>query len=51
MKTCRLMILTAALALAVPAFAQQLPTREGVVDTMKKQFSPYVGRSFPTTVY
>jgi hypothetical protein len=51
MKTSTLMMLPAALVLALPAFAQQLPTKEGVADTMKKQYSPYVGRSFPTTVY
>jgi hypothetical protein len=50
MKTSTLMMLPAALVLALPAFAQQLPTKEGVADTMKKQYSPYVGRSFPTTV-
>jgi hypothetical protein len=51
MKTNKWIVLTAALALAVPAFAQQLPTREGVAGSMKKQYSPYVGRTFPTTVY
>jgi len=31
--------------------ADQLPTKDGTADLAKPQFSPYVGRDFPTKVY
>ena len=39
-----------ALVLMVPVSADQLPTKEVVAVTAKKQYSPYAGRSFPTKV-
>ncbi len=38
-------------ALATFASADQYPTREGVADLTAPQFSPYVGRNFPTQVF
>jgi len=38
-------------ALTMTAFADQLPTREGVAGKSKQEFSPYAGRNFPTHVY
>jgi hypothetical protein len=43
-----LVLPAAALAIALPAIADQLPTKEGTAGAAKKQYSPYVGRSFPT---
>ena len=33
------------------SLADQLPTKDGTADLAKTQFSPYVGRDFPTKVY
>ena len=43
-----LVLPAAALAIALPAIADQLPTKEGTSGTAKKEYSPYAGRSFPT---
>jgi len=47
--TCILAVLCVS-ALASPALADQLPTKEGVADLAVPQFSPYAGRNFPTRV-
>lgn len=36
---------------ATPTWADQLPTKEGVADIARPQFSPYAGRNFPTRVF
>ena len=38
------------LALALPLFADQIPTKQGVAGASKPSYSPYAGRSFPTKV-
>lgn len=50
MKT-KLIPLVTTCALTLSAFADQLPTKEGVAGKSKQEFSPYAGRSFPTHVY
>ena len=56
MKTCSV-ILSSMAALLVTGgcvsstLADQLPTMDGTADLAKLQFSPYVGRDFPTKVY
>ena len=44
-------LLLAGCAIALPAWADQLPTREGVAEIAAPQFSPYAGRNFPTRVF
>ncbi len=46
---CGLVLLTSACVL--PAWADQIPTKEGVAEVAKPQFSPYAGRNFPTKVF
>src|SRR5688500_17915133 len=36
--------------IATSAWADQLPTKDGVAAVVGGQFSPYVGRNFPTRV-
>ncbi|MGE3529003.1 MAG: DUF3604 domain-containing protein [Methyloceanibacter sp.] len=43
--------LTVTCLIATAAVADQLPTKEGVADIAGPQFSPYVGRNFPTKVF
>jgi hypothetical protein len=56
MKTCSV-ILSSMAALLVTGgcvsstLADQLPTMDGTADLARPQFSPYVGRDFPTKVY
>ena len=38
-------------ALMTTAWADQLPTKDGVADLAAPQFSPYAGRNFPTRVF
>lgn len=49
--TLRRVVLLAGCFVATAAWADQLPTKEGVADRAKTQFSPYAGRNFPTRVY
>lgn len=49
--TLRRVVLLAGCFVATAAWADQLPTKEGVADIAKTQFSPYAGRNFPTRVY
>ena len=41
---------TFACLISANALADQLPTKEGVKELAVPQFSPYVGRDFPTRV-
>lgn len=49
--TLRRVLLLSGCFVATAAWADQLPTKEGVADIAKTQFSPYAGRNFPTRVY
>jgi hypothetical protein len=44
-------VLLAGCFIAIPAWADQLPTKEGVAEIAAPQFSPYAGRNFPTRVF
>jgi hypothetical protein len=44
-------LLLAGCTIALPAWADQLPTKEGVAEIAAPQFSPYAGRNFPTRVF
>src|SRR5262245_2018192 len=44
-------VLLAGCTIALPAWADQLPTKEGVAEIAAPQFSPYAGRNFPTRVF
>lgn len=49
--TLRRLVLLAGCFLTTVAWGDQLPTKEGVADIAKSQFSPYADRNFPTRVY
>jgi hypothetical protein len=47
-----MVVVVLGLAVGLPAGAQEIPSREAVVERHTKiEYSPYVGRDFPTTVF
>ncbi len=48
-RACGLALLASVCVL--PAWADQIPTKAGVAEVTKPQFSPYAGRNFPTKVF